>query len=108
MGQSKKVLASRQVTAKTLGASLKAPSEIAPGVSLELHSTGTDNPKDFILVAKKDSPATSFESQAYSRAGDPAKLFSPSTTETYELRYVFSKDNRVLTSVPIKVASSPQ
>ena len=105
MGQSKKVLASRQVTVKPLGASLKAPSQIAPGASLEVNWTGPNNPKDFIAVAKKDAPATSFESRAYSRAGDPAKLFSPSTTGTYELRYVLSKSNRVLTSVPIKVAS---
>ena len=104
-GQSKKVLASQQVTVKPLGASLKAPSEIAPGASLEVNWTGPNNPKDFIAVAKKEAPPTSFESRAYSRAGDPAKLFAPSTAGTYELRYVLSKGNRVLTSVPIKVVS---
>ena len=105
MGQSKKVLVSRQVTVKPLGASLKAPSEIAPGASLEVKWTGPNNPKDFIAVAKKEAPPTSFESRAYSRAGDPAKLFAPSTVGTYELRYVLSKGNRVLASAPIKVAS---
>ncbi len=103
MGQSKKVLVSRQVTVKPLGASLKAPSEIAPGASLEVNWTGPNNPKDFIAVAKKEAPGKSFESRAYSRAGDPAKLFAPSTVGTYELRYVLNKGNRVLTSVPIKV-----
>ncbi len=60
MGQSKKVLVSRQVTVKPLGASLKAPSEIAPGASLEVKWTGPNNPKDFIAVAKKEAPPTSF------------------------------------------------
>ena len=107
MGRSKKVLASRQVTVKPLAASLKAPSEIAPGASLEVNWTGPNNPKDFIAVAKKEAPGNSFESRAYSRAGNPAKLFAPSTAGTYELRYVLNKGNRVLTSVPIKVAAKP-
>ena len=105
MGQSKKVLVSRQVTVKPLGATLKAPREIAPGASLEVHWTGPNNPKDFIAVAKKEAAGKSFESRAYSRAGNPAKLFAPSTVGTYELRYVLSKGNSVLTSVPIKVVS---
>ncbi len=104
MGQSKKVLASRKVTVKPLAASLQAPSEIAPGASLEISWTGPNNPQDFIAVANKDAPGKSFESRAYSRAGSPAKLFAPSNAGTYELRYVLNKGNRVLTSVPIKVA----
>ncbi len=105
MGQSKKVLASRQVTVKPLGATLKAPGEIAAGASLEVTWTGPNNPKDFIAVAKKGAPGSSFESRAYSRAGNPAKLFAPSTPGTYELRYVLIKGNTVLTTVPIKVLS---
>lgn len=104
MGQSKKVLASQKVTVKPLAASLQAPSEIAPGASLEISWTGPNNPQDFIAVANKDAPGKSFESRAYSRAGSPAKLFAPSNAGTYELRYVLNKGNRVLTSVPIRVA----
>ena len=68
----------------------------------ELHETVTCYL--YLFTLPKDAPGKSFESRAYSRAGSPAKLFAPSNAGTYELRYVLNKGNRVLTSVPIKVA----
>ena len=103
MAQSKNILASEKITVKPLSASLEALREAVVGSSLEVTWTGPNNPKDFIAIAKKEAPFNSYESRSYSRAGNPARLFTPSTPGEYELRYVLAKSNRILAVRPIKV-----
>lgn len=108
MGQSKATLASAPLTIKPLGATLEAPSEAAPGASLEINWTGPNNPQDFIAVAKTDAAFNSYESRALSQAGSPAKLFAPSSPGEYEVRYVMARSRQILASVPITVARPEQ
>ncbi|MFQ5739198.1 MAG: hypothetical protein ACE5JX_09290 [Acidobacteriota bacterium] len=108
MARSKRILASAPVTVKPLSSSLEAPSEAAPGASIDVVWTGPNNPADFIAVAKKDSPYDSYESRAYSRAGNPAKLFAPSVPGSYELRYVLASPKTILASIPISIAAPEQ
>ena len=108
MGQSKRILASTPVTVRPLSASLEAPSDTTAGVSFEVLWTGPNNPEDFIAIAKADAPADSYESRAYSRAGHPATLFTPSTPGAYEIRYVLAQSDSILAAIPISVTSPEQ
>ncbi len=108
MGQSKRILASTPVTVRPLSASLEAPSDTTAGVSFEVLWTGPNNPEDFIAIAKADAPAQSYESRAYSRAGHPATLFTPSTPGAYEIRYVLAQSDSILAAIPISVTSPEQ
>ncbi len=106
MAQSKRILANQKITVKPLSASLEAPAQTTVNASLEVNWTGPNNPKDFIAIAQAGAAVSSYESRAYSRAGNPATLFTPSTPSEYQLRYVLAKSSRLLAVRPIQVAGS--
>ncbi len=106
MAQSKRILANQKITVKPLSASLEAPAQTTVNASLEVNWTGPNNPKDFIAIAQAAAAVSSYESRAYSRAGNPATLFTPSTPSEYQLRYVLAKSSRLLAVRPIQVAGS--
>ncbi len=105
MDQSKRILARAPVTVKPLSATLEAPARVQAGESFEVVWTGPNNQRDFIAIAQPAAAATSYESRAYSRAGQPAQLFAPSSPGSYELRYVLEKGNQILKTVPIEVTA---
>ena len=106
MAQSKKILASQKITIKPLSASLEAPQQTAVNASLAVSWTGPNNPQDFIAIAQPGAAVNSYESRAYSRAGNPATLFTPGTSGQYELRYVLAKSSQILAVRPIQVVGS--
>ena len=103
MAQSDRVIARKPVTIIPLQAILRAPDTVRAGSGIEVEWIGPDGPDDFIAVAIPDAPADQYQSRALSRAGDPASVFAPGETGTYELRYVWAEADSVLARRPLVV-----
>jgi Ca-activated chloride channel family protein len=103
MSQSDRVLVRDTVTVLPLQARLDAPDTVAGGREVRVSWLGPDGPADFIALASPDAGPEAYESRALSRAGDPATLYAPTGTGTYELRYVWAEEDSVLARRPLVV-----
>jgi Ca-activated chloride channel family protein len=54
-------------------------------------------------VASPESNASQYESYAYTKNGNPAKLPAPPDPGTYEVRYILGQDSKLLAKAPITV-----
>lgn len=102
-GQSKRTLASREVTLGEVAAKLEAPDEVAAGANLEVNWTGPDNKGDFITISKLSSREGKYLKYRYTQTGNPAKLVVPDALGIYEIRYVFGRSKRTLAAREINI-----
>ncbi len=106
---SRRVLASQEVTLTPVSASLEAPETVLPGSDFEVRWEGPQNRRDFIAVVKPDAPdGDSGDSRsASSRAsGDSVTLTAPRDEGDYEIRYVINDSDRTLAAIPITVGGT--
>jgi hypothetical protein len=98
------VLAQRRIRVEAVEASLTTPTSAAAGSPIEVSWTGPGNNRDYLAVARPDTPPGQYDNYAYVRAGDAATMLrAPEDPGVYEVRYVTGYDRVVLDRVSINV-----
>jgi Ca-activated chloride channel homolog len=102
-GQSRSVLVSLPITVIEVTATLEAPPVAPAGSEVKVVWTGPDNKNDFIAIAEAGAEEGKYLKYAYTRDGSPAKIKTPESPGSYELRYFMGQSRKVLVSLPLTV-----
>jgi hypothetical protein len=102
-GQSKGILARRNIEVEAVTASLDAPAEVAAGATIPVSWTGPGNRQDFIAIIKPSAPPSTELGYRNTNAGNPLNLKAPAEPGDYELCYVQSQSKNVLARRAIRV-----
>jgi Ca-activated chloride channel family protein len=103
MGQSRKVLARRDITLTAVTAKISAPAEVAVGTKFRVSWEGPGNKRDYITIVEAGAPDRKHGSYAYAGKGSPVTLKAPKKPGKYELRYVLGISRRILARIPVTV-----
>jgi Ca-activated chloride channel family protein len=103
MGQSRKVLARRDITLTAVTAKISAPAEVAVGTKFQVSWEGPGNKRDYITIVEAGAPDRKHGSYAYAGKGSPVTLNAPKKPGKYELRYVLGISRRILARIPVMV-----
>ncbi|WP_026279575.1 VWA domain-containing protein [Thioalkalivibrio sp. ALgr3] len=106
---SRRVLASQEVTLTPVEASLEAPDTVLPGADFEVRWEGPENRNDFVAIVEPDAPeGDSGDSRSASSrvSGDTETLTAPDEEGEYEIRYVIRDSGRTLEAIPITVGGT--
>ena len=100
---SRRVLASQEVTLTPVEASVSAPEEVPAGAYFEVEWEGPVNRNDYIAIVEAGAPddETGHSRRATSRVsehGEPVKIQAPDALGTHEVRYVLRLSRRALAS----------
>ena len=94
----------RPITVTALAVTLQAPAEVAAGKPFQVTWTGPNGPTDYITIVAAGSPAGSYNSYAYTAAGNPATITAPTTPGKYEIWYASDRvDNFVFGRIAVTV-----
>ncbi|MEL7540271.1 MAG: hypothetical protein AAGJ51_05165, partial [Pseudomonadota bacterium] len=88
LGRPSRVLASLQIEATAVAASMDAPETIAAGALFNVTWTGPGYNDDWVTVVAPDAADRAYMDYAYTREGETLELKAPLEAGTYELRYV--------------------
>lgn len=98
-----KILASSTITVRKAEATLLAPQEARGGRLVRIRwKGGTKDPKDSIVITRKDAPLSSAINRRFIRTQSSVMLLMPSRAGEYELRYMQAGGNALATK-PIEV-----
>ena len=97
------VLATQAITVEDAPTSVLAPEVATMGATIEVEWTGPDAQNDFIAIAAVDADGNKHVNYTYTRSGSPLKLLMPAAPGDYEIRYILSKDRRILAKRAIAV-----
>jgi Ca-activated chloride channel family protein len=104
--QSRRVLASQDVTLTPVSASVEILNAPVPGGPIEVAWTGPDNVEDYITIVEKGAPEDVYNDYARTSGGSPVTIDAPDALGDYEVRYVMKQSRRVLASVPVTLADA--
>ncbi|MFC3614930.1 hypothetical protein ACFORG_14260 [Lutimaribacter marinistellae] len=96
------VLLTRPLTVTATPLGLDAPRRVPAGSKFAVTWKGPDQTGDIIEIASPGNGAPT--DYAYTRSGNPASLFAPTTPGLYELRYRF-RNRETLVAQPITVTA---
>jgi len=103
VGQSKRTLASREITLTAVEATLKVLNTPVPGGKIQVEWTGPGYNNDFITIVEKGSPEGSYNKYAYTRNGAIVEFEVPRALGTFEVRYLLGKSKRTLAMVEVEL-----
>ncbi|MCG6657929.1 VWA domain-containing protein [Halomonas campisalis] len=106
---SRRVLASQELTLTPVTASLEAPDTVLPGSDFEVQWEGPRNRNDFVAIVAPDAPeGDSGDSRSASSrvSGDSVSLTAPDEEGEYEIRYVIRDSGRTLAAIPVTVGGT--
>jgi Ca-activated chloride channel family protein len=106
-GQGGKTLAKAPLKVTPAEATLLAPEEAMAGSMVKVTWTGPGATGDWITAVPPDASPRAYDRYAYARKGSsPVSLEMPAKPGSYEIRYVASAVDRIVTRVPIKVTEA--
>lgn len=106
-GQGGKTLARALLKVTPAEATLLTPEEAMAGSMVKVTWTGPGASGDWITVVSPDASSKAYDRYVYARKGNnPLSLEMPAKPGQYEIRYVASAVDRILTRVPIKVTEA--
>nr|WP_070958882.1 vWA domain-containing protein [Hyphomonas sp. Mor2] len=88
LGRPARVLASMQIEATPVGASMDAPDTVAAGAMFNVGWDGPGYNDDWVTVVAPDAADRAYTDYAYTREGEVLELRAPLEPGEYELRYV--------------------
>lgn len=88
LGRPARVLASLQIEATPVGASLEAPDTVAAGAMFDVTWSGPGYNDDWLTVVLPEAGDKAYTDYAYTRQGETLELRAPLEPGEYELRYV--------------------
>jgi Ca-activated chloride channel family protein len=98
-----KIMATTTITVRKAEATLLAPQEARGGRLVRIRwKGGTKDPKDSIVITRKDAPLSSAINRRFIRTQSSVMLLMPSRAGEYELRYMQAGGNALATK-PIEV-----
>jgi len=103
--ESDEIQAQGTITVNDVQAQLDVPSEVGAGAPVEVAWSGPDNPDDYISIAEQGTSGGETVDYTRTRQGNPLTVRAPDTPGSYEIRYVMSQSDRILTSTPLTVTS---
>ncbi|MBZ0216060.1 MAG: hypothetical protein K8F25_05875, partial [Fimbriimonadaceae bacterium] len=106
VGQSKRTLASQNITLTTVAATLEVKNTPVPGGNIIVEWTGPNNKGDFITIVEVGTPEGKFTKYAYTRNGPLAEFEVPRALGNFEVRYVLGSSKRTLASLPVKLQAA--
>jgi len=95
-GRTKATLATIDLKATSVTATIDAPPSVPVGSQLKIMWTGPDNADDFITIVTEDAPDGTYKKYVYTSKGTPVKIQAPATTGKYQLRYMMAKSKKCL------------
>lgn len=96
---------STPAAAPETSAEVTAPASAEVASRIEVSWKGPANRDDYISVARPDQPPSGFVNRANVREGNPVKLWTPSETGNFEVRYVVGTGAMVLAKAPIAISA---
>ena len=88
LGRPSRVLASLEIEATGVAASMEAPDTVAAGERCNVTWSGPGYNDDWVTVVAPDAADRAYTDYAYTREGETLELRAPLEAGTYELRYV--------------------
>ena len=103
LGQSRGVLARAPIQVQPVDARIDALQVAPAGSEIQIGWEGPDNHNDYLTVVTPDTPEGEHGNYTYTREGSPLTLRLPDEPGLYEIRYVSSQSDRVLTRQPLEI-----
>ncbi len=103
MGQSRAVLAKRNISVTSVNGTVKVEAKVPAGSDIKVTWEGPDNKSDYITIVKKGAPEKSYKNYTYTSLGSPLKLKAPDQPGDYEVRYILNQSRTVLTKTNIEI-----
>ena len=104
----RKNLARRPLTVEPVGAALDAASNAVAGSRLEVRWTGPGYKSDYITIVPANSEEGTYQTYAYTRAGNPLEVEVPTEAGEWEVWYVAHRGRKTLARSPLTVVSSEE
>ena len=102
IGQDRTILATSEITATEVGATVSGPAEAEAGSTISVDWTGPSYQSDYIGIgAVGANGSEKWQSFHYTRDGNPALLVVPTEPGDYLIQYFLGQDRSVLASVPL-------
>lgn len=103
MREGLQTLAAVSIVVEPVSAAVEAPPSASAGETIEVAWTGPGYEKDYVTVARPDTPGGKYETYTYVEEGSPLSLQLPGGPGDYEIRYIQRQGAKVLASRPISV-----
>ena len=103
MGNSKTVLARKDILVSEVSGKVEAKESVFAGSDIQITWVGPNNSSDYITIVPKGTDEKTYFNYTYTSYGSPLKLKAPDTPGDYEIRYVLNQSKKVLTRTAIKV-----
>ncbi len=103
MGQSKRVLARKDILVSKVSAKVEAKEIVPAGSIIQVTWIGPNNRSDYITIVPKDADEKAYSNYKHTSYGSPLKLKAPDTPGDYEIRYILNQSRTILAKTVIKV-----
>ena len=82
---------------------MNAPVSARAGETFEVNWQGPDSKSDYISISLPDQRPGSYKGYTYTSRGNPAKVKAPKEPDTYEVRYILGRGNKLLDKTTIEI-----
>jgi len=103
MGQSRTVLARKDILVSKVSAKVEAKKAVPAGSDIQIIWIGPNNKSDYITIVPKGADEKAYFNYRHTSYGSPLKLKAPDKPGDYEIRYILNQSRTVLTKTDIKV-----
>ncbi len=103
LGRGNKLLAKTTIQINAVTAKVNAPVSARTGETFEVNWQGPDSKSDYISISLPDQRPGSYKGYTYTSRGNPAKVKAPKEPDTYEVRYILGRGNKLLDKTTIEI-----
>jgi len=103
MGQSRTVLARKDILVSKVSAKVEAKEAVPAGSNIQITWIGPNNKSDYITIVPKSANEKAYLNYTYTSSGSPLNLKAPDKPGDYEIRYILNQSRTILTKTDIKV-----
>jgi len=103
MGQSRTVLARKDILVSKVSAKVEAKEVVPAGSNIQVIWIGPNNKSDYITIVPKGADEKAYFNYTYTSSGSPLNLKAPDKPGDYEIRYILNQSRKILTKTNIKV-----
>ncbi|MBW2565026.1 MAG: VWA domain-containing protein, partial [Deltaproteobacteria bacterium] len=103
MGQSRTVLARKDILVSKVSAKVQAKEAVPAGSDIQITWIGPNNKSDYITIVPKGTDEKTYFNYTYTSSGSPLNLKAPDKPGDYEIRYILNQSRTILTKTDIKV-----
>ena len=105
LGRGNKLLAKTTIQINAVTAKVNAPVSARAGETFKVSWQGPDSKSDYISISLPDQRPGNYKEYTYTSRGNPAKVKAPKEPNTYEVRYILGRGNKLLDKTTIEITT---